>query len=211
MKKFIKYSLVFLLFVSIVVIRVLYGSYSELKEGLSYVNSDVDEAILHLSYAIKWHLPVNPFEDRALKEAIEIAKNLEKRGELKQALESYRIIRGAIYSTRSFYLPHRKTIEFLNDRISDLVAETEVDSPRWGITSRMELKYKSLLILERDLDPILFWVIVLEVGFVGWIASVLMFILKAYRNGRLDNRLALMFGSSFFLFYAAWVIGLWRA
>ncbi len=210
--KVIEITFYIALVVLIIVGRVLYGSYSEYKTGLRYIKDDPDEAVLHFSYAIKWHLPLfNPYEKKAIDEAFKIAEEFEKKKKLKDALEVYRIIRGAIYSTRSFYMPHRDIIKKCDDRISDLVAETEWEKIRWGITNKTELKFKSLLILKRDLDPSLFWVIILEIGFIGWVASVIMFILKAFRGRRLDNRVAIFFGSSFFLFYAAWIIGLWRA
>jgi hypothetical protein len=57
-----------------------------------------------------------------------------------------------------------------------------------------------------------FWAFVLEIGFVGWLLSAVLFIFKAWDEE--DNfypRKAALWGVILVVFYAIWVVGLMRA
>ncbi len=57
-----------------------------------------------------------------------------------------------------------------------------------------------------------FWAIVLEIGFIGWIASTIAFIFKAWdKEDRFKPKIALRWGITIVIFYAVWVVGMMKA
>jgi len=56
------------------------------------------------------------------------------------------------------------------------------------------------------------WGIICVIGVWGWILSVVGFIIKVFPTGnRFDSRSAMIWGGSFLLFYALWVVGMINA
>ncbi len=57
-----------------------------------------------------------------------------------------------------------------------------------------------------------YWSIVVVLGLAGWIASMLMFIFKAFpQRDRFEKRPALIWGGCVIVFFAAWITGLLHA
>ena len=60
--------------------------------------------------------------------------------------------------------------------------------------------------------PSVFWSIVLEIGFFGWVGSALLFIFQAIdENERLVKRKAILWGTLLIVSYGLWVVGLVNA
>jgi hypothetical protein len=56
------------------------------------------------------------------------------------------------------------------------------------------------------------WGIICVVGVWGWIFSVVGFIFKSFpAGGRFSSRSAIIWGVSFIIFYALWVVGMINA
>ena len=56
------------------------------------------------------------------------------------------------------------------------------------------------------------WGIICVIGVWGWILSVVGFIVKVFPAGeRFNSRSAMIWGGSFIIFYALWVVGMLNA
>lgn len=73
-------------------------------------------------------------------------------------------------------------------------------------------KSQYLVLLEADRPPFTFPSVMNEIGFFGWVSSILLFIFKAFsREGRLNMRPAILFVSTFLFFYSIWIWGMFNA
>lgn len=56
------------------------------------------------------------------------------------------------------------------------------------------------------------WAIVLEIGFIGWVASTIAFIFKAFdKEDNFIPKQALKWGIIIVIFYALWITGMMKA
>jgi len=72
---------------------------------------------------------------------------------------------------------------------------------------------EALAILKRPMKPDPFWSVVLEIGFLGWVAGVLLFIWRAFRGDGLQIMMkrGIFWGTVIVFFYALWIIGMVKA
>ena len=75
-----------------------------------------------------------------------------------------------------------------------------------------EKKSEYMDLMETDRPPFTFPSIMSAIGFFGWVSSILLFIFKALsRQGHLKKRPAILFVSTFLLFYNIWIWGMFNA
>jgi hypothetical protein len=190
--------------------KVIYESRKEWREaGIRLSSGETEEGIRHFERSIHWYLPGNPFVLRSVRELWRIGQEEEKRNP-SRALLAYDGLRGSLHSIRSFYWPHREWILKADDRIAELRAREEA-SRRPDVPYETILrKHQALLVpVER---PRVGWVILAQIGFWGWIVSVVGWIRKGFdEEGRMNVRRSLPWILSLVLLFAAWLIGLTRA
>jgi len=193
--------------------KVYLGSISEFKKAEELLQkADYEKAITHYERSIHWYTPWNRYVANSIERLWEIGNETEDNGNNELALRSYRSLRGSIYAVRSFYSPYSEWIERCDDKISSLVAKKEPYSHADKEKSFEERKASSLKNLKRGYAPNVFWTIVLEIGFLGWIGCAIGFILRVFTGEKgVVRRRALLWGGMVIVFYALWIVGMMRA
>jgi hypothetical protein len=200
-------------FLFLVLLKVNISARNEYRKGeVALANKDLTKAIIHFDRAIHWYSPGS----KAVKDSMDALWNIgaqsEGRGDYGMALQAFRSLRSSLYSVRSFYTPHPDWIERCDDRIADiLVQEQATGSSNKGAPP--EAKKKEILeILNIQTEPDVFWSVLLEIGFLGWIGCSIAFIFRAFSGQKGFNvKAALGWGIFVIFFYALWIVGMLQA
>jgi hypothetical protein len=199
-----------LVFASFLVGRVLYESHREWKAGeAALAANDREGAIRHLEHAIHWYVPGNPCSSASVESLWRIGQAAE-REDPKLALLAYDSLRGSLHAIRSFYWPYKEWILRADERIADLRAREQVGAdPALSFEKTLDFHRKALVLDER---PLIGWVLVVQIGFLGWVFSVVGWIWKGFdREGRMHLKPSFPWIVALVVFFSAWVIGLSRA
>ena len=206
-------SAVILIMIIMVFIKVYSGSIKEYEKGeKSFGKGDMEASIVYYQRSIQWYTTFNKYVSGSVERLWEIGNKAEKKGEDNLALKAYQDLRSSLYSVRSFYTPYSEWIERCNDKISSLVAKKEPYSKAQRGKTFGQRKTESLKILKKDYAPNVFWSILLEIGFIGWIGCAIGFIFRVFTGEKgFDGRRALLWGGLIIIFYALWIVGMMRA
>ena len=192
--------------------RIFYSSMKAYYTGESYLrDKQYIRAITFFDRSIHWYTPFNPYVERSAERLWNIGNNAEQKGDTKLALIAFRTIRGGFYSTHSFYKPGREWIKKCDTQINQLM-RPELRKRGSPVSSRMKGGY--ITERQKDPSPSIFWTIFLEVGFLGWIGSVMGFII--FILGRKEEPKFSIFSSFVWItltsiFFALWIIGMMKA
>lgn len=171
-----------------------------------------DETMDHYERAIKWYVPGVNYVRESIAQLWAIGERMEAEGESFYARKSYEKLRSALYAVRSTYLPFPEWVEKCNDKISSLMAREPPYSEDDKKKSFEQRKAEHYALLKKDYAPDVFWSIVVEIGFWGWIGSVFGFIwFGMLESGALVRRRALAWSGLFVVCYALWIVGLLNA
>ena len=180
------------------------------EEHLS--RNELSKSITHYARALHWFLPFSKTPSLAAEKLWAIGQKLQTQNNSVEALKTYRILRSSFYSIRTIYTPGKKWINLCNEKIAHLMAESFTNSQKNHKITFADKKSQYLILLEEDRPPFTFPSIMCELGFFGWVLSILLFIFKALSpQGHVKMRPALLFISSFFVSYSMWVWGLFNA
>ncbi len=169
------------------------------------------EAVPHYERAIHWYLPGLDVTDRAAAGLWRIAEAHEAAGEPQQALDAYRLLRSAFYSTRSVFTPGKHWIAKCNEKIAALMAKAPPSSPSEQELTFEQRKAQNLSRLSEERSPRPGWAVLAEVGFFGWVLCAVLFIVLAVtKSGALKPRPGWALTGGFVVFYALWIWGLFR-
>lgn len=171
--------------------------------------NDFAEAAAHYERSIQWHIPGLHLQERAAEGLWKAAKTHESQNDLENALNAYRLLRGAFYSTRSFYTPGKKWILKCNEKIAALTAGGPATSESDRSKSYEERLAENLKLLAAEKPPRPLWAMLAVCGFFGWIAcTVFLIIFGIKKSGEIQTRPALLWGGGFALCYSLWIAGL---
>jgi tetratricopeptide (TPR) repeat protein len=171
--------------------------------------NNVAEAVAHYERSLQWHVPGSNLQDRAAEGLWNVAQKFETEKDFENAINAYRLLRGAFFSVRSFYTPGQDWILRCNEKIAVLMAAKPATSESEKSKSYEErlAEYRSLL--ARQKPPKTSGALVAVFGFLGWIACTVFFIIFAMnKSGEIQSRPALIWGGGFILFYSLWIAGL---
>ncbi len=192
--------------------RAFYGSMKTYHQGETYLKGrQYIKAITFFDRSIHWYTPFNPYVRKSADRLWEIGNHAERQGDIKLALIAFRTIRRGFYAASSFITPGKRWIEKCDLKISSLVMMEEKD--RKGTDDSMSLK-KTMPQSKEIVSPSIFWSIILEIGFLGWIGSVIgfiIFILGRKGEGRYFHYHAFIWIGLTFVFFALWVVGMMKA
>lgn len=190
--------------------KIYINATAELQQGEEFAKGGSQaEAVTHYERAILWYLPGAGVQDRAADGLWKIAVDYESAGDLENAINSYRLLRGAFYAARSFFTPGQKWIALCDDKIARIMALQPPYSESDKTKTFEQRKAEALAILTADKPPYLRWALLGEVGFLGWLACAFMFIIRAFTpSGAILVKPAYFWGCGFVLFYALWLLGL---
>jgi len=190
--------------------RAFYGSVKDYEKGEELLQKNQPiRAVTYFDRSIHWYTPLNPYVEKSARRLWEIGQKAEQQGDSKVALIAYRTLRSAFYSARHFTTPGQEWIEKCETRINHLTtiegkSEIKDDDGTPGIRQQTP----------GDSDPDVFWSVVLEIGFLGWIGSMIAFIFT-WRHSSKDRRKRLWRGYQWVVlavgFFALWITGMFRA
>ena len=214
--KYVKMTCTILALISISFImvwaRAFYGSMQAYKKAEDYLAEHrYIKAITYFDRSIHWYTPFNPYVRKSAQGLWQIGEHAEERGDIKLALIAYRTIRRGFYAASHFITPGKGWVEKCDSRIHKLVRLESQDRKR-GLD--FESKKKRILESQKTVPPDIFWSIVLEIGFLGWIGSVIGFIMFAIR--RREGHDKLMYSKFLWVvlasvFFALWIVGMMKA
>ena len=192
--------------------RVFYGSMQACQQGETYLKADqYIKAITFFDRSIHWYTPFNPYVHKSAERLWEISKDAQKRGDSRLALFAVRTIRRGFIAARSFYTPGRDWIERCDLRIHELVMIQQV---RKGGLENGEYVEVSVLENPQVKGPDILWTILLLISLLGWIGSVIGFIVSEFRTSKKTRLLSF---SNFkwivlwAVFFVIWIVGMMKA
>lgn len=193
--------------------KVYLNATAELKQGEeAFAQKDYSLAVTHYERSIQWFLPITDIQDKAADGLWKTASHFDRVGETQNAIDAYRLLRSAFYSTRSFYTPGRNWIDRCNEKIADLSARLSSSALGDKNQTYEERKSNALSVLNKPKPPNTAWAFLGVSGFWGWISCAVLFILRGMtKSGSLRPRPAVFWGTGFIIFYSLWVLGLSNA
>jgi hypothetical protein len=134
----------------------------------------------------------------------QIGLHAENEADVRLALIAFRTIRRGFHAAESFYTPGKEWIHRCDIKIAALTGKN-IGVQRSTGGERVtpgERKFPA---------PDIFWTIMLEVGFLGWIGSVTAFLIHALTEGktpRLRLKPAFFWGTMVIVFFSMWIVGM---
>lgn len=188
--------------------RAFYGSIQSYHKGATHLEKhQYIEAITFFDRSIHWYTPFNPYVRKSAEHLWEIGIRAEQEGDTRLALIAIRTIRQGFYAARSFYTPGKDWISRCDTKITSLTAKEMNGQQPEGKVAVPSAR-------QQTTGPDIFWTIVLEAGFLGWIGSAIGFLIHALTGEKiaeLRSKPALFWGLMVILFYALWIVGMMRA
>jgi len=187
--------------------RTYWGSAENYQAGIKHLEAqDYIKAITFFDRSLHWYTPLNPYIEKSVRHLWEIGLQAEQRGDVRLALIAIRTIRQGFYAARSFYTPGKEWIARCNIKIASLTAK-EIEERQTGG------KAHALPDKSKDTEPDIFWTLVLEIGFLGWIGAVIGFLAHGLTGEalRLRARPAIFWGTAVIIFFSLWIVGMMRA
>lgn len=192
---------------SLIWLRAVQESRQAYRNGIACLErAEWIPAVTFFDRSIHWYAPFNPFPERSAQRLWEVAHHGDKTGDTRLACIATRAIRRGFLATGGLYTPGRAWIERAEEKLTGLTSESRADAA--GKTSTPEIGTK------QQRRPDIVWTLVLEIGFIGWILSVGVFLfyrLKDDADRGLGATAGLACGIPFLLFYALWIVGMAKA
>ncbi|NIU44247.1 MAG: hypothetical protein GWN72_08335 [Nitrospinaceae bacterium] len=192
------------------IIKIYLNAQGELNQAQQRVaENELEEAVTHYERSLQWFVPALDLQEKAAQGLWDIGETYETKGEEKKALNTFRRLRGAFYSVRSFYTPGVKWITRCNEKIATLMARmpATTEKEKEKTFEQRKTEYRALLASQQP--PYSKWALVSEIGFFGWVTCTLFFIFRAMtQSGDLRPRPALFWMTGFVVFYSLWILGL---
>jgi hypothetical protein len=176
----------------------------------SFRKNNYSKATTHYERAIQWHIPGSSIPTLAAEKLWHISLFYESKNQTDEAMETCRLLRGAFYSTRSFFTPGEKWINLCNEKVAHWMASKPdlINEVPLSFESR---KNKFLNDLQADRPPYTFWALLTEIGFFGWVAFASLFLIKAITpTAGLKLGPVFIYSTVFLLFYAIWILGMFN-
>ncbi len=202
-----------LILIVLTCVKIIKTSKNEFLLAENYhAKSEHLQAITHYERALHWFLPFSQTPHLAAEKLWAIAEYYQTQNQIAEALKTYRILRSAFYSIRSITTPGENWIHRCNDKIAHLMALNFLNSQETPNADFAEKKSQYLVLLEANRPPFTFPSLMTELGFFGWVSSILLFLFKALSpQGNIQKSPSIVFGSTFLIFYSIWIWGLFNA
>lgn len=193
--------------------KVFYLQHGHFKKGEGYSKeSNLKLAIREYDLAMHMWTPWSPYIERSAEKLWQIGEMYEEEGKPDWALIAYSSIRSSFYASRSFFTPGKDWIKRCDGKIASLNVRLLLEDGIIKEDDASSEREKFLHVLTTDDAPDVLWSALAEVGFLGWIGSVVFIILKGFEsNGSLRRRYAAYGALSFASTFALWVVALLRA
>ncbi|MBN1105460.1 MAG: hypothetical protein JXL84_18765 [Deltaproteobacteria bacterium] len=165
------------------------------------------KAITFFDRSIHWYSPFSPYVEKSAARLWEIGQIAERNGDLALSRVALTALRSGFKAASGLFSPGREWIERCEARMEQLRRMEEVQK---GLDPGRFRTQKGVP------PPNLFWTLILEIGFLGWVGSVICLVLCGGGKGEAgeENRGSRAFarwGGLLALFYAMWIIGMMKA
>ena len=199
-------------FLLLVWARAFYGSVKSYQEGQAlFEKGQFIEAITFFDRSIHWYTPLNPYVEKSAETLWQISKRAQAKGDIRLAIIAVRTLRRGFIAARSFYTPGKDWIKRCDLRVYDLL---KIEQGRAGNLNGEKIEEDSVLDNPQVKGPDTLWSIILLTGLLGWIGSVIGFIMSGFGASRKTKLLGLSNLKWMILwtaFFAIWVIGMMKA
>ena len=212
-KYLIKGLFVILLFLVLVGGRSFYLQKSHFIAAEKYYNeANWKLAIREYDTAMHFYTPWSPYIGKSANKLWQIGEMFETLGRFDWANIAYSSIRSSFYSSRSLYTPGKLWINKCDEKIAALNVKMLIEEGSLNLEEADIEKRKQLYVMKVDRAPGPFWSILVEIGFFGWIGSVVLIIFKGFSdNGKIHKKFALYSVLSFLLSFTIWVVASLKA
>jgi hypothetical protein len=192
--------------------RSFYGSMRAYEKGETYLKENqVIRAITFFDRSMRWYTPFNPYVEKSAERIWEIGERGERDGDTKLALIAFRTIRGAFIAASHFKTPGEAWIEKCESRIKTLAGNEVVKeaSARDAERSRKVIPKN-----QKSPPPDTFWSVIVGISFLGWVGSVIAFIVLGLRptveSKSFISRITPWVPLAV-LFFVLWIVGMLKA
>ncbi|AKT36099.1 hypothetical protein [Chondromyces crocatus] len=174
------------------------------------LQGDAYAATVHARRAAGWYAPGAPHVRVAYMRLIALATTAEGLGNAEIALLAWRGVRTAALETRWLKTPHEDDLARANAAIARLSANLP-RPPGTRAEPNAVVEREHLAVLSKDEAPRAGWVLVLVLGFVGWVGGAIWALRQGSRAGGLGWKgtapgIALCVAG-----IAAWLLAIWQA
>lgn len=192
--------------------RAFYGSMKAYQKGETYLKEkQYIRAVTFFDRSIHWYTPFNPYVRRSAESLWSIGEQAEKEGDLRLALIAFRTIRSGFYGASHFRTPGKPWIKKSEEKVNALM---RTGGKGGDVSSDSASLRESLLNDQKSTSPKVVWTIVLEFGFLGWIGSVIGFIMYRLRHekeGEARASLKILWLILGVVFFSLWIVGMMKA
>lgn len=161
------------------------------------------KAITYFGRAIHWYTPWNPYVHRSAERLWEIGMLAEQKGDTRLSLIALQTLREGFYGARSLYTAGEEWILRSDHRIDELLMDGKIGKAIPDKPDAPQQTDAKIAESRRVTGPDPFWSILVEVGFLGWVGSVIGIIISSS-----ENRKMIRWGGLAVLFFGLWVIGM---
>ncbi len=199
-----------LIVLSMVWARAFYGSMRNYQQGDAYFKkAQYIRAITFFDRSMHWYTPRNPYVRQSAERLWEIGLRAKQQGDTRLALIAIRTIRRGFYAARSFHRPGKDWIKKCDAKINEFMRA----KPKTPKDSSVQHKSETPASLGAT-DPSILWTLVVEIGFLGWIAAAIgfiMFALKDSRKAKFSTSKAIVWAAISLTFFVVWLVGMMKA
>jgi hypothetical protein len=190
-------------FFLIIWFRIYVGSKQDYGRGMGFLERhETIRAITYFDRSLHWYAPWNPYVEKSAQRLWEIGNRAREQGETKTAIIAFQSIRQGFYAARSLWTPGKEWIRKCDMKINDMTVGQARGAPE--VTARNQAQ----------MGPSIFWSAVVGVSLLGWVGSVIGF-LVAGRRGKhpFQHKTSetLLWTALFLGFFVAWVLAMMKA
>ncbi|MFC1868337.1 hypothetical protein ACFL0H_09410 [Thermodesulfobacteriota bacterium] len=168
-------------------------------------------AITYFDRSIRWYTPFNPYITKSAEQLMAIGRKAEAQDDTLLSLIAYRTIRRGYFAVNNFYQPGKEMIEQCESHIYRLTKlQMEIKGGREGTKSFN----KEDLFKGKANRPGVLWSIIVEIGFLGWIGTILGLIISKVSPGKEPESQVLKnikWAGIIIVFYTMWIMGMVNA
>jgi hypothetical protein len=169
-------------------------------------------AIREYDFTMHFYTPWSPYIEKSAQKLWQIGEMFEREGKPDWAIIAYSSIRSSFYASRSLYTPGKDWIKKCDEKIADLNVKILIDEGSLNPDESSIEKVKFLHVMRVDKMPDPFWSLLVEIGFFGWVGSVIFTIWKGFNFfGEINIKKAFYGIALFLLSFSLWVVALLKA
>lgn len=209
-KKYLYILLYFIICLYIIVSILLWKQYTYYNDGLkcqkkkSYV-----KAIDSFSMTVYMHIPFSPFEKKAIKNILKLAKNFNSKNKVKYELYSYERLRSSIYGSRWLFIPHKKILKEIEPKIARIKTELLLKD---GYKKSYKDTYNELMyIMTTDISPNPIYSLISIILFFLFIAITISAIIKSSNKQTFMFKKFVLYFPLIAVVFILWIITLYMA